>query len=310
MIEKREGGAVKRRVRGWWFQMSNVVRHGNFISPLENILFGKDRVSAWWNRTTVIPVSLLLVVLRFSFSNAEFSYGKIQTGFSDAVFTKTEKYRYSDFIHSNIEYYGIPTITSRSRCTLINHHPSNSFPAAHAPGYPQPARCLSWSVCWSCGYPGLVLNPELQLKLPISLHFQILSDCLIRRHLRSPTWSELGTHDHPSSAWLIFYPEGHTYGCRTLDFLNSNRRKSGTGRKGSSCCPNTCFLFLGRLKKARMCCPSDVLFTKTEKYRYCRFALQGGICAVQLGRSWVHTITLAPPGWSSTPKGINTDAAR
>ena len=25
MIEKREGGAVKRRVRGWWFQMSNVV---------------------------------------------------------------------------------------------------------------------------------------------------------------------------------------------------------------------------------------------------------------------------------------------
>ncbi len=216
----------------------------------------------------------------------------------------------SDFIHSNIEYNRISTITSRSRCTLINHHPSNSFPAAHAPGYPQPARCLSWSVCWSCGYPGLVLNPELQLKLPISLHFQILSDCLIRRHLRSPTWSELGTHDHPSSAWLIFYPEGHTYGCRTLDFLNSNRRKSGTGRKGSSCCPNTCFLFLGRLKKARMCCPSDVLLTKTEKYRYCRFALQGGICAVQLGRSWVHTITLAPHGWSSTPKGIHTDAAR
>ena len=102
---------------------------------------------------------------------------------------------------------------------------------------------------------------------------QILSICLTRRHLRSPTWSELGTRDHPGSARLIFYPEGHTYGCRTLDFLNSNRRKSGTGRKGSSCCPNTCFLFLGRLKKARMCCPSDVLFTKTEKYRYCRFAL-------------------------------------
>ena len=156
---------------------------------------------------------------------------------------------------------------------------------------------------WICtpGWAGLI---------PILLHFQMLSDCLIRRHLRSPTWSVLGTHYHPGSVRLIFYPFGHTYGCRTPDFWNSNRRKSGAGQKGSSCCRPTCSLFLGRLKKARMCCPSDVLFTKTEKYRYCRFALQGGICAVQLGRSWVHTITLAPHGWSSTPKGINTDAAR
>ena len=136
-----------------------------------------------------------------------------------------------------------------------NHHPSNYFPAAHAPGYPQPARCLSWSVCWSCGYPGgLVLNPKLQLKLPILLHFQILSNCVIRRHLCSPTWSELGTHNHSCSVRLIFYPEGHTYGCRTLDFLNSNRRKSGTGRKESLYCPPIFSLFLGRLKKPRMCC--------------------------------------------------------
>ena len=83
---------------------------------------------------------------------------------------------------------------------------------------------------------------------------QILSICLTRRHLRSPTWSELGTHDHSCSARLIFYPEGHTYGCRTLDFLNSNRRKSGTGRKESLYCPPIFSLFLGRLKKPRMCC--------------------------------------------------------
>ena len=156
----------------------------------------------------------------------------------------------SDFIHSNIEYNRISTITSRSRCTLTNHHPSNSFPAAHAPGYPQPARYLSWSVCWSCGYPGLVLNPELQLKLPILLHFQILSDCLIRRHLRSPTWSELGTHDHPSSAWLIFYPEGHTYGCRTLDFLNSNRRKSGYWTEGVIILSPYILIVLGKAQEA------------------------------------------------------------
>ena len=56
---------------------------------------------------------------------------------------------------------------------------------------------------------------------------QILSICLTRRHLRSPTWSELGTRDHPGSARLIFYPEGHTYGCRTPDFLNSIRCKPG-----------------------------------------------------------------------------------
>ena len=60
--------------------MSNVVRCGNFILPLEKILFEKDRVSVERRHEIEQPffsVSLLLVVARFSFSNGEFSHGKI-----------------------------------------------------------------------------------------------------------------------------------------------------------------------------------------------------------------------------------------
>ena len=55
-------------------------RRGNFIFPLERILFGKDRVSVERRDEIEQPsfsVSLLLTVARFSFSNGEFSHGKI-----------------------------------------------------------------------------------------------------------------------------------------------------------------------------------------------------------------------------------------
>ena len=64
--------------------MSNVVRHGNFILPLENILFGKDRVSVERRHEIEQPFFLFLCFslwLASLFSNGEFSHGKIQTGF-------------------------------------------------------------------------------------------------------------------------------------------------------------------------------------------------------------------------------------
>ena len=80
MLEKRERLVVSDVKR----------RRGNFIFPLERILFGKDRVSVERRDEIEQPIFLVLFVVRFSFSNGEFSHGKIQTGFSDALFTKTE----------------------------------------------------------------------------------------------------------------------------------------------------------------------------------------------------------------------------
>ena len=62
--------------------VSDVKRcRGNFIFPLERILFGKDRVSVERRDEIEQPIFLVLFVVRFSFSNGEFSHGKIQTGF-------------------------------------------------------------------------------------------------------------------------------------------------------------------------------------------------------------------------------------
>ena len=61
--------------------MSNVVRRGNFIIfPLENILFGKDRVSVERRHEIEQPFFLFLYFslwLAALFSNGEFSHGKI-----------------------------------------------------------------------------------------------------------------------------------------------------------------------------------------------------------------------------------------
>ena len=72
--------------------------------------------------------------------------------------------------------------------------------------------------------------------------------------LRSPTWSELGTLDHPGSTRSIFCPVGHTYGCRRQVPGIHMVVNHDTGQNELSCCPPICPLFLGRLKKIRMCC--------------------------------------------------------
>ena len=72
--------------------------------------------------------------------------------------------------------------------------------------------------------------------------------------LRSPTWSELGKLDHPGSARSIFCPVGHTYGCRRQVPGIQMVVNHDTGQKESLYCPPIFSLFLGRLKKPRMCC--------------------------------------------------------
>ena len=124
--------------------MSNVV--------VEKILFGKDRVSVERRDEIEQPIFLFLFFsLWFAclFQMENFHMEKYKLAFWMRCSPKPNN-TVSDFIHSNnnIEYNRtIPTNTSRSTCTITNHYPSNSFLAAHAPGCPQPARYLSWSVC-------------------------------------------------------------------------------------------------------------------------------------------------------------------
>ena len=83
MLEKRERLVV-----------SDVKRcRGNFIFPLEMILFGKDRVSVERRDEIEQPIFLFLFFsLWFAslFQMENFHMEKYKLAFSDALFTKTE----------------------------------------------------------------------------------------------------------------------------------------------------------------------------------------------------------------------------
>jgi hypothetical protein len=101
--------------------MSNVVRRGNFVLPLEKILFGKDRGSVERRDEIEQPIFLfLLFSLWFAslFQMENFHMEKYKLAFRMHCSPKPNNtVGVGDFIHNNIEYNRIPTSFPRSRYT-------------------------------------------------------------------------------------------------------------------------------------------------------------------------------------------------
>ena len=121
MLEKRERLVVSDVKR----------RRGNFIFPLERILFGKDRVSVERRDEIEQPIFLFLFFsLWFAslFQMENFHMEKYKLAFRMHCSPKPNNtVGVGDFIHNNIEYNRIPTSFPRSRYTSLVHELANGI---------------------------------------------------------------------------------------------------------------------------------------------------------------------------------------